>query len=98
VAATHAAFTVRASVQTYYRNPNRRTQVFGLFAPVKIDESTDARSPPASVHIGQQTDARNLLAKRKPFPFVTSVIGEFDFGDQTFGHPRPDDLLRLFLG
>jgi hypothetical protein len=98
VAATHAALTVRASVQTYYRNPNRRTQNFGRFAPVEMSESTDARGLPATVHIGQQTDARNSLAKRETFPFVPSVVGEIDFADQTLDLPCFHDLLALLLG
>ena len=98
MAATHAAFTVRASVQTYYRNSNRRTQNFGRFAPVEMSKSTDARSLPASAQIGQRTDACNSLAQGKTFSFVASVVGEFNFTDQTIHHPHADNLLGLLLG
>jgi hypothetical protein len=98
VAATHAALTVHASVQTYYRRSNRRTQVFGLFAPVEMGESTDARNPPTSVENDKQTDARNLLAKLKTFSFMPGVVGEIYFLDQTLDLPCLDNLLGLLLG
>src|SRR5438046_3091185 len=60
-------------------------------------ESTDARRLPASVQHDKRTDARNSLAKRKTFSFVSSVVGEFDFTDQTRDHPCSDDLLALLL-